>query len=66
MRCESCHGKTYLERWACPECNGSGITSCCEGNPNMPNGMEHDPEFVQWQKERLELFKNPTLEAAQN
>jgi hypothetical protein len=32
----------------------------------MPNGMEHDPEFVQWQRERLELFLNPTLEAAQD
>ena len=35
MKCQVCQGKTYLERWACPECLGSGITSCCEGNPNM-------------------------------
>lgn len=41
MRCNNCHG--YGQRWSlltqqylhCMECNGSGITSCCEGNPNM-------------------------------
>jgi len=40
MKCQVCQGKTYLERWACPECLGSGITSCCEGNPNTNKWFE--------------------------
>jgi hypothetical protein len=40
MKCQICQGKTYLERWACPECLGSGITSCCEGNPNINKWFE--------------------------
>jgi hypothetical protein len=41
MKCNNCHGKGH--KWSlltqeyllCMECHGSGITSCCEGNPNM-------------------------------
>jgi hypothetical protein len=41
MRCEECHGDRVvmryspeLSRWhpvPCPSCNGTAITSCCEG-----------------------------------
>jgi hypothetical protein len=33
MRCEVCHGKGYRsfeEYYTCVDCNGSGITSCCD------------------------------------
>jgi hypothetical protein len=31
MRCERCHGKGYFEEYyTCSDCNGSGITSCCD------------------------------------
>jgi hypothetical protein len=40
MKCENCHGHGHAwnmltqEYLLCMECNGSGIVSCCEGNPN--------------------------------
>jgi DnaJ-class molecular chaperone len=46
MRCERCQGQGIIkESWfmgqLCPECNGSGITYCCdEGGANPPNTYE--------------------------
>ncbi len=32
MRCQECHGLGYQNpQTPCPSCQGSGITSCCEG-----------------------------------
>jgi RecJ-like exonuclease len=48
MRCENCQGKGYFEEYfTCPECNGSGITSCCEGNPNMAEQLTEKCPYCQ-------------------
>jgi hypothetical protein len=53
MICPSCHGAGYVRRVHypnCPECNGQGITYCCEGLTQgvteMPTKIEYweDPE----------------------
>jgi hypothetical protein len=48
MKCERCQGKgmiatgffdgehLYTDEEPCPECNGSGIQSCCEGTCEQP------------------------------
>jgi hypothetical protein len=65
MRCASCHGVGYFEDYfTCSECMGSGITSCCEGNPNMYD-PRNDPEAIaelkRWTEQRTKLFTNPNL-----
>jgi hypothetical protein len=33
MRCEACHGRGSIPgAVVCPECGGSGIGYCCDGN----------------------------------
>ena len=68
MRCATCHGKgkywiTVVKDFIqCTDCNGSGIVSCCEGNPNMNNDKaweDHDRQMEEWLKMRDELFRNP-------
>jgi hypothetical protein len=48
MICETCHGTGHvLQQWAstvlaelpCPECNGTGITSCCDGACGGPGDV---------------------------
>jgi DnaJ-class molecular chaperone len=38
--CEACHGAGYVHgaafSWPCKECNGSGITSCCDAPREQP------------------------------
>jgi hypothetical protein len=53
MRCEKCHGKGYFEEYyICSDCNGSGITSCCDtagsnvGEVSMKKIGEHVSEHV--------------------
>lgn len=42
MRCESCQGRGWIVRrrdnyWVyCPDCGGSGVTHCCEGDRAQP------------------------------
>jgi DnaJ-class molecular chaperone len=49
MRCENCHGQGHKDYHVCMECHGSGITSCCEGNPNIVE-VEIKNESTQRQK----------------
>jgi len=55
MICERCHGKGYPYpprpgkpddvRFPCPDCGGSGITHCCEGErPNQPRAHISSPD----------------------
>lgn len=34
MVCSRCYGIGQFACFFCPDCHGSGIVSCCEGNPN--------------------------------
>jgi hypothetical protein len=52
MICETCHGTGHLlQQWAptvlaelpCPECSGSGITSCCDGACGGPGNVPGIP-----------------------
>ena len=58
MRCERCHGLGRVPFWheafdmdvdrPCPECGGTGITSCCEGHEGQP---EKDSDEVATDKD---------------
>jgi len=68
MRCERCRGDGWLlvpaptkfglpEEVPCPECGGSGIAHCCEGDQTQP-GSANDYDDVDFTAAIISRFPN--------
>jgi hypothetical protein len=67
MRCERCHGLGFVAipsrpcRELCPDCQGMGITYCCdEAGANPPNSM--DAIVKSWPQDRQDRIEKRAKE----
>jgi len=51
MQCQKCHGTGRIKESfiphldpVCPDCNGSGVASCCDGEQAQPCPVEKDKD----------------------